>query len=418
MNVVVTLEQRFDRTPDGAVWTQGTFAHPFWTRYLAVFDGVRIAARVRDVSEPPPDHSRVDGDGVRFAAVPHYIGPRQYLMRRKAVRAAVLNAIEPGDALIMRVSSQLANCVSASLRRSKRPYGLEVVGDPWDVFAPKAINHPLRAFLRRYAFWNLKMLCLHACAAAYVTEWALQKRYPLQNNGLSIAHSSAKLSERVKAEKMSVGVSDVEVSDESYSAGRRANCDKKDRVHLIFVGSLAQMYKAPDVLLEAAAQCAGDGLDLELAMIGDGRFRAGLERQAASLGLSDRVFFRGQLPAGGAIRKELDRADIFVLPSRTEGLPRAMIEAMARSLPCIGSTVGGIPELLPAEDMVPPNDVDALSRKIREVAADPSRMRKMSARNFIRANDYRNELLRVRRTEFYRFVREKTEHWLQWGTQQ
>ena len=89
-----------------------------------------------------------------------------------------------------------------------------------------------------------------------------------------------------------------------------------------------------------------------------------------------------------------------------------MIEAMARALPCIGSTVGGIPELLPPEDMVFPGDAGALARKIREVVTDPARMARMSARNLKMAREYRGEILRERRIAFYRYVRERTKEWL------
>ena len=73
-----------------------------------------------------------------------------------------------------------------------------------------------------------------------------------------------------------------------------------------------------------------------------------------------------------------------------------MIEAMARALPCIGSTVGGIPELLPAEDMVPPGDADGLARKISEIVSDSQRMQRMSARNLARAGDFQEDVLRER----------------------
>jgi glycosyltransferase involved in cell wall biosynthesis len=127
--------------------------------------------------------------------------------------------------------------------------------------------------------------------------------------------------------------------------------------------------------------------------------------------VADRVTFRGQLPAGPEVRAELDQADVFLLPSRTEGLPRALVEAMARGLPCVGSTVGGIPELLPAEDMVPPGDAGALASKIREVVTDPARMARMSERNLRAAQDYRQDVLQPRRDAFYRHVRERTEAW-------
>ena len=122
--------------------------------------------------------------------------------------------------------------------------------------------------------------------------------------------------------------------------------------------------------------------------------------------------FQGLLPTSEAVREQLDRADLFVLPSHQEGLPKAMVEAMARALPCIGSTVGGIPELLPPEDLVPPGDVAALASKIREVATNPDRMARMSARNLEKATEYRDEVLSEQRNEFYRYVRDMTEAWL------
>src|SRR5690606_2722669 len=116
-----------------------------------------------------------------------------------------------------------------------------------------------------------------------------------------------------------------------------------------------------------------------------------------------------QLSSGQAVRDELDQADLFVLASRTEGLPRAVIEAMARGLPCIGTSVGGIPELLPTEDLVPPGDADTLARKISEVSRSPERMAAMSRRNLKKAADYRDDVLRQRRNAFYEIVKERTE---------
>ncbi len=118
------------------------------------------------------------------------------------------------------------------------------------------------------------------------------------------------------------------------------------------------------MLLDAVAVCVGEGLDLDLVFLGDGKYRSALEARAAAHGLADRVCFRGQLATRQAVRDALDQADVFVLPSYQEGLPRAMIEAMARALPCIGSTTGGIPELLPSEYLVAPGDVGALALKI------------------------------------------------------
>jgi glycosyltransferase involved in cell wall biosynthesis len=412
VKVIVILEQRFDRTPDGAVWTQVAFAYSFWTRYLDVFDGVRVVARVRDVSRTPPNHIRADGPGVTFSAVPYYIGPWQYLFKHGRVVKAVRAALGPEDAVIMRVGSQLAACLYPVLRNNGRPFGIEVVCDPWGAFSPGTMRSVFRPFFRRWGYLCLKKQCANACAAAYVTERALQSRYPVGREGYATSYSSIELPNQAILGNLSLGISDVEMTDGSYVPSPNRSTRGQKCVKLIFIGSFAQMYKAPDVLIDAAAQCVRDGMNLELVMIGDGRYATSMKSRANRLGISDRVHFRGQLPFGNPIRDELDQADIFVLPSRQEGLPRAMIEAMARALPCIGSTIGGIPELLPAEDMVPPGDANALAGKIAEVAADPARMRRMSVRNLNHAQRFRDDLLQQRRIVFYKFVRERTEDWI------
>jgi len=85
---------------------------------------------------------------------------------------------------------------------------------------------------------------------------------------------------------------------------------------------------------------------------------------------------------------------------------------MARGLPCIGSMVGGIPELLAPEDLVKPGDAKGLANRIREVVRDPSRLARMSARNLAKAHEYRREILHERRVAFYHGVKEKTDNWL------
>lgn len=393
MKVVVALEARFDRTPDGAIWTLVGFAYPFWTRYLDVFDQVCVVARVRDVPHVPSDWQRVDGEGVSCFPIPYYIGPWQYLLKAWAVQQAAQNSVGPMDAVIFRVPGRIASCIQPMLVQTGHPYAVEVVGDPYDVFAPGSIKSPLQPFLRWYFPPRLRELCFKACAASYVTAEALQKRYPCPN--------------------FSVSASTVQLTEESFVSQPRSYQEKTDPFTLIIVGTMAELYKAPDVLINAVGVCVREGLNLEIVLVGDGQYRGELEALAQKIGLDKRVRFVGQLPSGDAVRSRLDQADLFILPSHQEGLPRAMIEAMARALPCIGSTVGGIPELLPPEDMVPPGNVRALATKIREVITDPDRMERMSARNLQTAKEYRDEIIQKKRIEFYRNVREITNAWLE-----
>jgi glycosyltransferase involved in cell wall biosynthesis len=114
---------------------------------------------------------------------------------------------------------------------------------------------------------------------------------------------------------------------------------------------------------------------------------------------------------GEAILQQLDEADICVMPSRTEGLPRVLLEAMARGLPCIASNIGGIPELLDASERVPPGDAVALADGICTLRQDPQRLTELSARNIEKARRYVEPVLDARRREFYGVVRDETRRW-------
>jgi glycosyltransferase involved in cell wall biosynthesis len=413
MNVVVTTEHRFCRTPDGAVWTNGLNAYYFWTRYLSVFERVKVVGRVTGVAEAPDGFRRADGPGVKFVDVTNYLGPWQYLAKAWSVRQAIKASVGRRDAVIMRVSSHIAGCLEPWLRRAGHPYGLEVVNDPFDVFAPAAVRYRLRPLFRWWFTRQLRRQCSHAAGVAYVTEAALQARYPCA--AFSMGMSDVEITADTilaRPDVFTTHYSSVELAKEDAVETHRPPPERRRRFRLVTVASLAQMYKATDVLLQSMARCLSEGMDLHLTVVGDGKHKVELERLASQLGIEERVRFLGQVPTGAAVRRQLDQADLFVLPSRCEGLPRAMVEAMARSLPCIGTAVGGIPELLAPEDLVPPNDAGALAAKVREVLSSPARMASMSARNLAKAQEYREDILAERRRAFFTHVRQATAAWL------
>jgi glycosyltransferase involved in cell wall biosynthesis len=148
-----------------------------------------------------------------------------------------------------------------------------------------------------------------------------------------------------------------------------------------------------------------------LELIGGGRLVPRLKRLAGDLGVAGRAHFRGQLPAGDDIRSSLDRADLFVLPSRSEGQPRVLLEAMARGVPCLGSRVGGIAELLAEPELVRPGDAEALARAIVVLARDPARRAELSSRHLAIARGFELRRLTQCRREFHRVLAQRTEAW-------
>lgn len=110
------------------------------------------------------------------------------------------------------------------------------------------------------------------------------------------------------------------------------------------LGALGRLVDAKDypVLLRAMRYLLDNGRDLQLDIAGEGGCREELERLIADLDLADRVRLRGIRPSA----EFLQGIDVFVMSSKREGVPVALLEAMAHGMPVVATGVGGIPEVL------------------------------------------------------------------------
>jgi glycosyltransferase involved in cell wall biosynthesis len=388
MELVILFDHRFYRTPGQTVYSPTSYCCSFFQkRYLSVFEKVNIVARVADVpADRVLSHKPTEGPGVTVVDLGEWTGARGFLKSRRAISHATKRFMGQGAAFVMIVPGGVPSIAFRHLVSRNYPFALEVVGDPWDAFSPGAIRHPLRPILRQWLSRNLRRQCELADGGLYVTKHALQRRYPCSG--------------------LTAGMSDVVLPPEAFASVPRTFDARQ--LKIITVGSLAHLYKGQDLLIDAVRICVQHGLDIHLVLVGDGKHRGELEGRAESSGIASRVRFAGEVYPASAIRTELDRADLFVLPSRAEGLPRALVEAMARALPCIGTCVGGIPELLAPDDLVAPRDCAALARRILDVASDRVRMAEMSLRNWRKAAGYEEQTMIAGRTEFYRLMRDRT----------
>jgi glycosyltransferase involved in cell wall biosynthesis len=150
--------------------------------------------------------------------------------------------------------------------------------------------------------------------------------------------------------------------------------------HLLYVGWLEPWKGAGDAL-SAVLQLVEEGKEVRLTICGDGSMRKALEERARKLG--GRVEFLGWVK-GERLLDAYDRADVFLLPSHTEGMPNALLEAMAAGLPVVASAVGGVPEVMTDGEngfLVPSGDPPALARAIERLLANPGLRQEMAAKN-------------------------------------
>ena len=130
--------------------------------------------------------------------------------------------------------------------------------------------------------------------------------------------------------------------------------------------------KGHRILLEALALLSAEGVRYSCVLIGDGPERNSLEALCTQLRLDESVRFLGAM-AHLPTLSEVSRAEVFVLASFAEGLPVALMEAMAMGVPCVSTTIAAIPELIKDNEnglLVPPANPEALFRALQLVAND------------------------------------------------
>lgn len=142
------------------------------------------------------------------------------------------------------------------------------------------------------------------------------------------------------------------------------------RRRLLAVGRLTEQ-KGMDILLEIFAGLGRRHPDWELVIVGEGPVRAELTASVEALGLADRVFLVGR---AGNLADWYRSAHLFVLPSRFEGFPNVLVEAMAHGLPCVAFDCPAGPRHIIRDgvdgELVPDQDVDALANALERMMAD------------------------------------------------
>jgi len=403
MRVVVALEDRFLKVGEN-FYSHNLGYESFWKRYTKVFDSLVIICRVTVGESVPKGWEIVNREGVEVAALPEYRGPYEYLKQRHNIHRIIHETLHMDDTIILRVSGNISNKVWQQLPAGY-PFGVEVVADPWNSLARGNVRYIGRPFFRWQFTRILKNQCQQASAASYVTEHALQQRYPANKNAYTTHYSSIDLNSEGLKDDVSQRLAVISTIPERLVGNGPP-------VRLGFIGSFSQIHKLPHVHIKAIAQCIAKGANLEFEMIGDGKYLNNMKMLAKRLGVEGRVTFRGALPAGKHIFDAIDTFDLFLNATAAEGLSRVIVEAMSRGCPCIASDVGGTSELLGQNQLVPAGDVKALAEAILRVLSDPKSMAKIVERNVRIARNYCSDVLEPRRQQFYAELRRRTEKYL------
>lgn len=186
-----------------------------------------------------------------------------------------------------------------------------------------------------------------------------------------------------------VSVIDATVDADFFNnIGLRKAKPDNSKLSLLYVGWIVDEKGIRD-LLDAVTIVHRTHRQFELRLIGPLFGREHFwQQEIEARELSDCVQLIGAVTNRSVLLREYSAADIFVFPSHAEGFPVAMLEAIAQGLPCVGTTVGGIPDILNHGDsgvLVPPHEPEALARAIIDLLDDSAKRTSLSAKAAERA---------------------------------
>ena len=387
MKLTIFFDHRFILRDTGNIESPIHYNYSlFAERYLPHFGSIDLVAR----SPLPLGVRRPLGKDIDIVSAGEWNGPLDFVVKRSAITRLIHSQLSLPTSVIAIVPGLLGGLAFPLLKSRSIPYAVEVVGDPCGSMGPGTSKHPLREVMRIHMSRQLRSICKGASCAAYVTQDALQKLYPPSSEAYVTNYSSIELNLSDLVDKPRVYPSTI------HSA------------KLVCIGTMEHLYKGQDLLIESMKECIKILPDIQLTLVGDGKYRGRLENQVVSLGLQDSIFFTGKLPPGDAVKQQFDYCDLYVLPTRGEGLPRTIIEAMARGVPCVASRVSGVPELIPNDCLVEPGNPVELADKIITMLRDSVRMSALSAINLEQSRNYLREILATKRNKFYTELLERS----------
>ncbi len=396
MKLLFVHETKLKEDDAGNYYTGGSYDQSVWDRYLSISNDLTVISRkekkIYNHELAQKNFNIFDKEIIKFIEIPDltsslgaYLSISNRIKRHDIVRKAVFSS----DYVIARISSGAGFLAMKYCKKYNKPYLVEVVGCPWDALWNYNYKGKLLAPL---AYMRMRRNVRNAPLAIYVTNEFLQRRYPTKGE--------------------SVGCSDVALQqfDDSIIEKRIGKIGNMDKGSKLILGTLAAVdvkYKGQQYIIQALGKLKKEGItNFEYHLAGGGNPQY-LKTIAKKYNVEDQIIFLGRI-THDKVFDWLDSIDLYVQPSRQEGLPRALVEAMSRGLPAFGAKTGGIPELLEKQYIF-----SNTRRNISEICAILQRFTKdtlmqASERNYNESKKYEKDLIGERRQKFMRKLYESS----------
>ena len=382
LRLVYVSEHKFIKDQSGTIYTTGQMGNDYFERFRTIFHRILVLGSVEEINSRNErkivDVIEKSNDYIEYILFPREAGVSDLLLARK-LKERVKAILKEGDALAVKAPSFVAQDIVKVGKKNNVPCLVEIVGCPWDALW----NHSFKGKLVAPVMWNATRIAIkEAPYVLYVTNEFLQRRYPTKGK--------------------SIGCSDVAIQsvDDSILSNRLKKIDSRDKASTLIVGTAGAVnvkYKGQEYVIKALSELIKAGYDIEYQLAGGGD-NTYLRKIANQLGVGDKVKFIGAIPHDN-IFDWYDHLDLYIHPSKVEGLSRAVIEAMSRGCPVIASDVGGIPELIEGECLFEAASVQEMKACFIKIMNSDLKAR--AEINYNKSKQYEKVILDSKRAKFY-----------------
>ncbi len=363
----------------------GCFTAMMWNRYLEVFDHLTVIGREK--KDFPNKLVSASSKNVDFFLIDDFKRNIDKKLKQNQVKEKLNDCFDKVDFAICRLPSTLGSIGVNLCVEKKIPYMIEVVGCPFDAYWHH--GHFAGKILAGYERYKLRKIIKNSKNTVYVTQKFLQNRYP--SNGKTI------------------GISDVNLKSivDSQKALHFYN-KPSDIFNIGYIGTFHTAYKGHKEALKAIKQNVDNGFtNIRLHLVGSGDY-SHLQNLAVEMGIEKYINFIGLVEEGEkGIFPFIDNLHLYIHTSKTEGLPRVVVEAMSRGKLVLGSNVGGIPELISSQFLHEVGDWKHLAKQIHTILTENEHWKEIILNNLKVASEFTEEQLQSKRVQFIKKSLEK-----------
>ncbi|HFJ9299288.1 TPA: glycosyltransferase [Bacillus paranthracis] len=358
-------------------------------RYYNIADELSVAMRVNTIQKEEAEQylSKITVSPIKVIKCPNMSSIKGMLFNKQKTVSVLEDAIIESDYIVARLPSVIGSIAVDIAKKHRKPYLVEVVACPWDAFWNHSIKGKLVAPFMYYA---TKKLVRDADYSIYVTNEFLQNRYPTKGKSVSCSNVALKeFDDKILEDRLQ----------------KIQNMSGNRKIVIGTTGAVDVKYKGQRYIIQALGELKKKGNTNFIYQLVGGGNQEYLKSIAKKYNVLDQVTFLGAMPHD-KVFGWLETIDLYVQPSRQEGLPRALIEAMSAGVPAFGAKTAGIPELLDKEFIFSNtrSNIDEICNIL--LSFGQNTLIEQAKRNYLESKKYEKSIIESRRTQFFKLFKD------------